>query len=453
MRLPPYPRYKPSGVEWLGEVPEHWKVKRFRHVLSRNDGGVWGDDEDPDGTVILRSTEQTVDGGWRIEEPARRVLSASEIHDCLLKVGDLVVTKSSGSALHIGKTSLVTEAVARLSPCFSNFMQRLRFTDSFEPRLAFYVLNSPTGRQQLVFNSNTTTGLANLNGSVLGDVLFGLPGEDEQRAIADFLDRETAKIDTLMAKKRTLIERLKEKRTALISRTVTRGLPPDAARAAGLDPHPKLKPSGIDWLGDVPAHWEVKALKWESPVLRGASPRPIDNEIYFDDDGEYAWVRIADVSAAGMYLHETTQRLSPLGQSLSVPLQPGALFLSIAGSVGKPCITAIKCCIHDGFVYFPFWRGESRFLFYLFASGEPYKGLGKLGTQLNLNTDTVGSIVAGIPSLDEQRTIADFLDRETATIDGMVAKVETAIERLQEYRTALITAAVTGKIDVRGAAA
>ena len=83
---------------------------------------------------------------------------------------------------------------------------------------------------------------------------------DEQRAIADFLDRETAKIDTLVAKKRTLIERLKEKRTALISRTVTRGLPPDAARAAGLDPHPKLKPSGIDWLGDVPEHWTVTAV-------------------------------------------------------------------------------------------------------------------------------------------------------------------------------------------------
>jgi type I restriction enzyme S subunit len=316
------------------------------------------------------------------------------------------------------------------------------------PAFMSYALREPGFVEAIVARSVGVSYPA-VNASEIGTLPITLPAEDEQRAIADFLDRETAKIDTLVAKKRTLIERLKEKRTALISRTVTRGLPPDAARAAGLDPHPKLKPSGIDWLGDVPEHWEVKALKWESPVLRGASPRPIDNEIYFDDEGEYAWVRIADVSAAGMYLHETAQRLSPLGQSLSVPLEPGALFLSIAGSVGKPCITAIKCCIHDGFVYFPFWRGESRFLYYLFASGEPYKGLGKLGTQLNLNTDTVGSIVAGFPNLLEQRAIADFLDRETAKIDTMVAKVEIAIERLQEYRTALITAAVTGKIDVR----
>ena len=210
-----------------------------------------------------------------------------------------------------------------------------------------------------------------------------------------------------------------------------------------LVPYPKYKPSGIKWLGDVPTHWDVKAIKWESPVLRGASPRPIDNDIYFDEAGEYAWVRITDVSAAGMYLHETTQRLSNLGQSLSVSLQPGTLFLSIAGTVGKPCITAIKCCIHDGFVYFPFWRGESRFLYYLFSSDECYGGLGKLGTQLNLNTDTVGSIVAGFPKPNEQRTIADFLDLQTAKIDTLMAKKRTLIERLNEKRVALISRTVT----------
>ena len=210
-----------------------------------------------------------------------------------------------------------------------------------------------------------------------------------------------------------------------------------------LPPYPKYKPSGVEWLGEVPEHWDVKAIKWESPVLRGASPRPIDNDAYFDEEGEYAWVRIADVSAAGMYIHETVQRLSDLGRSLSVPLQPSTLFLSIAGTVGKPCITAIKCCIHDGFVYFPFWCGEARFLYYLFASGEPYRGLGKLGTQLNLNTDTVGSIVAGFPESLEQRAIADFLDRETSRLDALVAKKRALIDRLKEKRTSLISHTVT----------
>jgi type I restriction enzyme S subunit len=207
--------------------------------------------------------------------------------------------------------------------------------------------------------------------------------------------------------------------------------------------YPHTKPSGVEWLGQVPEHWVVKAIKWESPVLRGASPRPIDNPIYFDDEGRYAWVRISDVTAAGMYLTATEQKLSELGSSLSVKLEPGALFLSIAGSVGKPCITRIKCCIHDGFVFFPQFKGDAKFLYYLFASGEPYRGLGKLGTQLNLNTDTVGSIVAGFPSTAEQQEIAEFLDRETGRVDLLLGKKRELIERLQEKRTALISSTVT----------
>ncbi|MCX6865920.1 MAG: restriction endonuclease subunit S [Verrucomicrobia bacterium] len=211
-----------------------------------------------------------------------------------------------------------------------------------------------------------------------------------------------------------------------------------------LPPYQKYIPSGVEWLGDVPVHWSVKAIKWETPVLRGASPRPIDDPAYFDDDdGEYSWVRISDVTSAGTYLSTTEQKLSRLGSSLSVKLKPGALFLSIAGSVGKACITQIKCCIHDGFVYFPRFKGDAKFLYYLFASGEPYRGLGKLGTQLNLNTNTVGSIVAGFPDLAEQRAIAAFLDQETERVDRLVTKKRELIERLKEKRTALISLTVT----------
>ncbi|MCA3234838.1 MAG: restriction endonuclease subunit S [Cupriavidus sp.] len=205
----------------------------------------------------------------------------------------------------------------------------------------------------------------------------------------------------------------------------------------------EYKPSHVDWLGDVPSHWAVKAIKWESPVLRGASPRPIDDPVYFDDDGEYAWVRIADVTEAGTYLEYTEQNLSDIGARLSVKLKPGDLFLSIAGSVGKPCITRIKCCIHDGFVYFPRWKSDPKFLYYLFASGEPYKGLGKMGTQLNLNTDTVGSIVIGLPDADEQKTITRFLDTKTAQIDALVAQKRQLIDKLKEKRQALIARTVT----------
>lgn len=207
------------------------------------------------------------------------------------------------------------------------------------------------------------------------------------------------------------------------------------------------RPSGIEWLGEIPEHWRQLAVKRLTIVKRGASPRPIDDPKYFDDDGEYSWVRIADVTASVRYLENTTQRLSLLGKSLSVPLKPGDLFLSIAGTVGKPIITKIKCCIHDGFVYFPQYKENKEFLYYIFASGQPYHGLGKWGTQLNLNTDTVGWIQIGLPPSEEQRAIAAFLDQETARIDALIAKKERQIELLQEKRTALISRAVTKGLD------
>ena len=123
--LEPYPAMKDSGVAWLGEVPKHWEVARLKSRLRRNDSGVWGDQFSDAGTVVLRSTEQTVTGGWRITAPARIELPLREQESALLEAGDLVVTKSSGSQAHIGKTSLVDSEIAQLRCCFSNFMQRL----------------------------------------------------------------------------------------------------------------------------------------------------------------------------------------------------------------------------------------------------------------------------------------------------------------------------------------
>ncbi|RLJ18883.1 restriction endonuclease subunit S [bacterium endosymbiont of Escarpia laminata] len=211
--------------------------------------------------------------------------------------------------------------------------------------------------------------------------------------------------------------------------------------------YPEYKESGVEWLGEVPKHWVTQSIKRLTLVKRGASPRPIDDPKYFDEKGHYAWVRIADVTSAKGVLERTTQSLSKLGSSLSVPLEPGDLFLSIAGTVGQPCITQIPACIHDGFVYFPGFRGSKKYLYYMFAAGECYKGLGKFGTQLNLNTDTVGFIKIGLPSLKEQHQIARYLDHETARIDLLIAKQEQLIELLKEKRQAVISHAVTKGLD------
>jgi len=218
----------------------------------------------------------------------------------------------------------------------------------------------------------------------------------------------------------------------------------------GLDSDVAMKDSGVEWIGTTPKIWDVAAIKRLTAVQRGASPRPIDDQAYFDPSGEYAWTRIADVSKTDGELKETLQRLSSLGSSFSVKLEPGSLFLSIAGTVGKPCITTIKACIHDGFVYFPtLERVRTKFLFYVFQSGEPYKGLGKMGTQLNLNTESVGSIKISFPKMEEQDRIVRFIDERTYKINTIIRETERSLDLLKERRAALISAAVTGKIDLR----
>lgn len=204
-----------------------------------------------------------------------------------------------------------------------------------------------------------------------------------------------------------------------------------------------FKDSGIEWVGQIPFDWDVKKIKWLSSIKRGASPRPIDDPKFFDVEGEYAWVRIADVSNAGMFLEQTKQRMSELGASLSVKREPGDIFVSIAGTVGKPCITNIKCCIHDGFVYFPDYKGDKKYLYYIFESGAPYKGLGKMGTQLNLNTETIGSIkIPDIP-VSLQKKIGLYLDSKVSGINHLLHLKQKQIDFLEQQRQSIVTEAVT----------
>ena len=430
-----YERYKDSGIPWLGEVPEHWEVKKINHVIKKI-----GDTD--------HYMPETVDNGipYLMTGDLQELVSQINFDNCkkvnfdeFVKLSKKIKTQRDDLILAryatIGTVSYVDiddDFLVSYS-CVTIKSNQIILNGLF----LFYYFKSSIFLNGIEAITNTNT-QGNVGIDDLKKLKFALPPLSEQTAIAHYLDTKLGEIDVLIDKQQTLLEKLAEQRTAVITHAVTKGLNPAAP----------MKKSGVEWLGDVPAHWEVLSIKRLSQVKRGASPRPIDNPDYFDDDGEYAWVRIADVTASSMYLLETTQRLSNLGKSFSVPLQPNNLFLSIAGSVGKPIITKIKACIHDGFVYFPEYKNNIKFLYYIFYSGQPYLGLGKMGTQLNLNTDTVGAIKIALPTKEEQDNITDYLDQETAKIDRLCETVNQTIGRLKEYRTALITQAVTGKIKV-----
>lgn len=219
--LDPKVSLKASGVPWLGDIPAHWELRRLKSLLLRNDGGVWGSDFTPDGTVVLRSTEQAVDGSWQIISPAVIRLSESQIKSAVLEAGDIVVTKSSGSATHIGKASLVSSEVARMRCCYSNFMQRLRTNAQLVPEYLHLYLNSNTGRTHYQYTATSTTGLGNLTRETIATLPIPLPQPSEQLHILDSLKRRLWPLNESLSRLEREIDLLIEYRTSLVADVVT----------------------------------------------------------------------------------------------------------------------------------------------------------------------------------------------------------------------------------------
>jgi len=220
--LDPNVEMKDSGVEWIGEIPDHWSVGSMKYLLSENNGGVWGSDPDNQDldVVVIRSTEITIDGNWNLESPVKRKLSDRDHDKCKLQKNDIVITKSSGSPDHIGKSVIVTQEVEDIDCCYSNFVQRIRF-ERENPVLYHYILNSYVVRDQYRYLTHSTTGLGNLSGSTINNVQLPFIPLKEQQQIANYLDEKTTQIDSIIEKETKRIELLKEYRQSLISNVVT----------------------------------------------------------------------------------------------------------------------------------------------------------------------------------------------------------------------------------------
>lgn len=211
---------RPSGIPWIGDIPEHWEVKIGKRIYLANDGGVWGNDPDGENdTIVLRSTEQAEDGMLKIINPARRKLLADEQANNKLIAGDLIITKSSGSSSHIGKTSLIDKETEKLGCCYSNFIQRIRIKG--DSKFYWYIFNSQFVRGQFQNLATTTTGLGNLSQALINHLLLPLPPLEEQAAIVAYLDTKTEQINRLINKIEESIFRMKELKQTLIADAVT----------------------------------------------------------------------------------------------------------------------------------------------------------------------------------------------------------------------------------------
>lgn len=451
MNLPRYPKYKPSGVDWLGEVPEHWEASRVGYVANKVGSGKTprgGADNYRDEGVMLIRSQNVYDDGLRLDDV---VFVDDEVDEDMagtrVAAGDVLLNITGAS---IGRCALVPSpfvpANVNQHVCIVR-PQRTKIRQAFLQNL---LVSSLVKSQVLALENGSSR--EGLNFQQVRALSITLPPLPEQRAIADFLDRETGRIDALVGKKRVLIARLKEKRAALITRAVTRGL----------DPAAKLKDSGVEWLGMVPEGWEVKRVKHMAASLeQGWSPQCESYPV--DGPDEWGVLKVGCVNG-GAFTPGENKRLPPeLEPVPELGIREGDLLISRANTrdlVGSAAVASenypnLMLC--DKLYRL---RLRSRLCTPRFLAD--YLGIRMVRGQIeldasgasdsmqNIGQSTILELAIALPPLAEQRAIAKYLDRETGKLDRLTERIEAAIERLHEYRAALITAAVTGKIDVRG---
>ena len=448
-----YPNYRPSGVEWLGQIPEHWEVRPFRRLLRESlkyGANEAADSDDPSLPRFIRITD--IDNGGRLRDDTFRSLPFNVAMPYLLESGDLLFARSGS----VGRTFLYDESCGACAYAGYLIRARLDWKRAIPAFISYF--SSSRSYDSWIQTEAIQSTIENVNAERYSRMPIPVPPLDEQEAVVAFLDDQTAKIDTLVAKNRLLLERLSEYRTALITRTVTKGLPPEAAREAGLNPTPRLKPSGVEWLGDVPEHWDT----WRISALACSGKESFTDgdwiELpYITNDG----IRLIQTGniGIGMYREQGFRYIdeSAFDELHCTEVDPGdVLICRLADPVGRACrapdlsvrmITSVDVCIlkpseECSPAYLTFLLSSKGYLSYV-------ESLVRGGTRDRISRSMLGAIRVPNPPPEEQRAIAAFLDRQLERIDTLSSQVETAIERLQEYRTALITAAVTGKIDVR----
>ena len=437
-----YTEYKDSGVEWLGEIPGHWSLFSLKRAIDRCTNGFWG--TEPDGNndlCVLRVADfNRYNFDINLDKLTYRAVLPKEAENRLLKKGDLLIEKSGG-----GEKTLVG-CVVQFNEDFdaitSNFVAKMTPNKNMHSRFLTYAfahlyagrVNYPAIKQ--------TTGIQNLDSEAYLMENFCFPSSVEQTQIAHFLDHETAKIDSLIEKQQKLIELLQEKRQAVISHAVTKGLNSDVT----------MKDSGVEWLGQVPEHWISARLKYyTNQIVDGAHFTPTYSEFGIP------FLRVTDIHTQEIDMENIKYIPEHEHEDLIQRCKPekGDLLLSKNGTIGVPKLINWdwQFSIFVSLCLIKFKKNlKAEFAEYFFKSHEIQEqifGLIKKSTVINLHLDKIQNFWFSIPPLEEQLQIVNLLDKKVAKLSKLIEGSELAIQLMQERRTALISAAVTGKIDVR----
>lgn len=416
MNLKPYPKYKDSGVEWLGEVPEHWDAKRFKYIAQINPSKPSEILSDDSQCVFIPMEAMHDDGTFENTEikPVAEVKSGYTY----FAEDDIIFAKIT-PCFENGKGAWLHQLGSPVGFGSTEFHVLRSLQDKTIPKFLYYLTKSFEFRSLGAAYMQGVAGQKRVTNDFVENYLAGLPPIKEQILIGAFLQHETAKIDALIVKKQRQIALLQEKRTALISHAVTKGL----------DPNVKMKDSGVEWLGEVPEHWEVIRLKYVFWLQRG-------HDLPITELQTGAYPVCGSNGCIGYHDKFTTE-----GPGITV---------GRSGSVGEVNYINTNYWAHNTALYVKeFRRAVPKFTFYLLKTLD-VKYLSEGTAVGTLNRNNIHDLYIAIPEIVEQQAIATHIDNETGKAEILIEKISNSVNKLQEYRTALISAAVTGKIDVRG---
>ncbi|MFC9359518.1 restriction endonuclease subunit S [Rhodococcus sp. NPDC057014] len=444
MNWPTYPKYQQSKNDVLGEIPATWVTTRLKMLLTEPmsyGANAAADDNTPDNPRYVRITDIGADGNLRPD--TFRSLPPEVAAPYLLSDGDVLFARSGAT---VGKTFMYVPSWGRC--CYAGYLIRARVNRSklLPEYLNYFTMT--TSYWQHIFSEQIQATIQNVSAERYGSLPVPVPPLSVQHSIIDFLNIETNKIDALIAKQEQLITTLREDRTATVAHAVTKGL----------DHHAEMTDSGVEWIGLIPSHWTLPQLGMHSVVGNGATPSR-ENLNYWTN-GTVPWLNSSHVNRAE--ITDSDQFVTELARtSCHLPVVPaGSVLIGLTGqgkTRGMASLLKFESTInqHIAFVTPTSSKINPRFLREVLHSA--YQVLRDLSEE---NGSTKGGLTCGairklpvpVPPVTEQSEILNFLETRCGKIDALIDKANQMIRTLREYRSALITDAVTGKIDVRGAA-
>ncbi|WP_208451741.1 restriction endonuclease subunit S [Burkholderia anthina] len=438
----PYSTYKDSGVKWLGQVPGHWAVKQIKYLASHIGSGktpTGGAEVYQDSGVLFLRSQNVYESGLKLEEAAFITDEVDEeMKGSRVRPGDVLLNITGAS---IGRSCLVPNVFER-----ANVNQHVCIIRSEQPSIAKWMslcFPSKAIQAQIDFSQNGA-GREGLNFEQIGKMLVALPPVSEIDEISRLIDRETTRIDALVDKKTRFIELLREKRQSIVTHAVTKGLEPNAP----------MKDSGVEWLGKVPAHWRVAPLKYVAEFLSGGTPSK-ENPDYWNGDVPWASAKDLKQDKLGDTQDHITAHALAVNAAGLVPT--ASILVVVRGMILARTFPVTETLVpmainQDLKALIPRKGVISGYLAQLLRglSAETLSRLEEAGHGTKaLRMENWVSMELPVPPEDEQQEILAFLEEETARLDSLVIKTERSIELLKEHRSAFITAAVTGQIDLR----